>query len=200
MGNALKVLMDVSSKLKESFTGQEIALLGTEKGAEKRRKTLEEIYDEACQEVISRGDADGKQFYGIDYFDDETMDFSDAQESTGYGFGAVKPDEIRSEILNWNRTQSMSLIRLLKESEAQAEQRGFGKLSELLESMMEEDGQIRTEQFKYPVSAEKLKQALNNASNTFAYGQDMVFYAPYEGICFTPYAPVGIISRAKEHP
>lgn len=202
MACGLTVLVNISEELTNRFTPEEISSLKTPEGKEKHKETLKEIYHNACGHVISEGDYDGALQGVVAYFRDKAMSFEDAEDEEGYGFGATRPDEIRKKILSWNRDQSMHVIRLLEAFEAQAEQKGIAKLSELFASSMTGDGRIQWEMFPYPASLYELRKALDAADNVFTYGQDKLVYSESEGLSsdISPYAPSHVINRAKEHP
>jgi hypothetical protein len=199
MACSLKVLVNVSNEMKEMLTDEEIQSLKVEEGIEKHKKILQKVYAIACQGIISEGDPDGVLFHAVDYIKEQAMDFEDAQAYKGYGFGATKPDEIKEEILSWNREQSMNFIRLLGEFEKLAKQKGFKKLTELFTSSMTKDGQIPEMQFQYPVSIYELRKALDAIDGVFTYGQSMIFYDKDNGAA-KPYIPVDVINAAVERP
>ena len=199
MACSLRVLVNVSCEMKAVLTDEEIQCLKVEEGKKKYKESLREIYDIACKQIMSESGPDGVLSHVVDYIKDYAMDFEDAEERKGYGFGATKPEEIREEILSWNQKQSMNFIRLLGEFEKIAEQKGFQKLTELFTSSMEENGQIPEMQFRYPASINELRKALDAIDNVFTYGQDMIFYSEDCGVA-KPYIPADVISAAMERP
>lgn len=198
MACGLKVLVSVKEQLEDRFTPEEILSLRTPEGVAAHAGELEKVYNDACREVISEADYDG-QLYGIvTYFKDYYMDFEEAEKSEGYGFGAAKPDEIREEILSWNRRNSTHCIHLLGEFEKLAAQQGFKSVSEMFEAKMDRDGRIHEGAFTYPVSVYELRKALDCVDGVFTYGQDyLVFDGEYD---VHPYASIELMRQAAEHP
>lgn len=198
MACSLKVLMDVSDELQYKLTKKEIQSLRTKDGAEKHRDVLREIYESSCSSIMMEGGFDGCLKGAVDYFEDRPMSFEDAQESKGYGFGAMKPDEIREEMLSWNHNTSMNLIRLLGEFEKTAEKEGFVRLSELFTSCIKENGRIDETRFHYPASVYELRKALDAVEGVFTYGQYKLSYRK-DGYV-NPYIPAEAMEQAREHP
>lgn len=198
MACGLKVLINVKEELEERFTKEEIASLRTQEGREEYQEELREIYDRKCGEVISEGSFEGGLCGVISYFKDNHMSFKEAEGSDGYGFGATKPDQIREEILSWNRRNSMACIRLLGEFEKLAAKHGFQTVSEMFTAQIGEDGRISEDMFRYPASVYELRKALDCVDGTFTYGQYfLVFDGPYDT---HPYVTGDVMAHAKEHP
>lgn len=198
MACGLKVLVNVKEELEDRFTPEEILSLRSPEGMAAYAGKLEEVYNNACRKVISEADNDGQLYGTVSYFKDSYMDFEEAEESDGYGFGATKPDEIRAEILSWNRRNSMQCIYLLGEFEKLAAQQGFKSVSEMFEANMDGDGRICEAAFKYPASVYELRKALDCVDGVFTYGQDyLVFDGEYD---IHPYASSELMGQAAEHP
>ncbi len=198
MAIGLKVLMNVKAELVELYDKKGNVVLKAEGGTERYKKILKEVYSTAARDIISTADMDGELHGTIGYFKDNYMTFDEAQSRKGYGFGVTKPDEIREEILSWNRTQSMRLINLLGAFDTETEKRGFTGLRGMFSSLMDKNGRIATEQFAYPASIYELRKALDAVDNVFTYGQEMLFYDDSVGV--STYIPVKTMEHAKEHP
>lgn len=198
MACSLKVLINIRVELEKRLIHEnEINSLKTPEGKEKHKEVLREIYDRACEEIIMEGGPDGILRGKVDYIKDKALSFEDAEESEGRGFGATKPEEIRSAILSWNHNQSRHLIRLLENFEELADKRRFRKLSELFAASMRKTGHIPTDQFRYPASIYELRKALDAVDNVFTYGQNKIFY---DGYTARPYVPTDVIYEAREYP
>lgn len=197
MACSLKVLVDIKRELEERLTQKEISSLKTSERKEKHKEILREIYNDACRWIASEAEPEGSLYHVVDHIKDEPMSFEDAQDSEGYGFGAVKPVEIRDAILLWNLAQSQRLIWLIRNFEKLAEEHGFQKLSELFAANIAEDGRIPEGRFQYPASIYELRKALDTVDGAFTYGQ-------YMGFCdedsVKPYVPRNMMDAAKEHP
>lgn len=198
MACGLKVLMNVKEDLEEKFTEGEITSLRTPEGKAEHQEALREIYDDRCRKVNSEGEYDGRLYGSVTYFKDTYPSFEKSEESEGYGFGATKPDQIREEILSWNRRNSMACIRLLGEFEKLAVQQGFGTLSEMFAAQIRKDGRIQDDAFRYPASLYELRKALDCVDGVFTYGQDFLVFDDTEGI--NPYVTADMMARAEEHP
>lgn len=198
MSCSLKVLMNVKEELEENFTPEEILSLRTPEGKQEHYAALEEIYNGSCRKVISEGDPDGGLYGAVSYFKDCFLLFDEAEDSDGYGFGASKPDEIRKEMLSWNRRNSMACVHLLAEFEKLATQQGFKTVSEMFTAKMDEDGRICESEFKYPASIYELRKALDCVDGVFTYGQDAIVFDDIYGI--RPYASSEMMQQAAEHP
>lgn len=198
MACGLKVLINVKEDLEERFTKEEIVSLRTQEGREEYQEELREIYDRKCRDVTSKGDPDGSLYGAVGYFKDHHMPFEEAEDLDGYGFGATKTEQIREEILSWNRRNSMECIRLLGEFEKLAAKRGFRTVSEMFTAQIGEDGRINETIFRYPASIYELRKALDCVSNTFTYGQYFLVVDDTYGT--RPYVAGEVMAHAAEHP
>lgn len=198
MSCGLKVLTNVKEELEERFTEEEIALLRTKEGRKVYQDVLKEIYDGKCQDVTSKGDPDGSLYGDVGYFKDYHMSFEEAEDLDGYGFGATKPEQIREEILSWNRRNSMECIRLLGEFEKLAAEHGFRTVSEMFTAQIGEDGRINETFFRYPASIYELQKALDCVGGTFTYGQYVLVVDDTYGT--RPYVAGEVMAHAAEHP
>ena len=93
------------------------------------------------------------------------------EAENGYGFGAVKPDQIRKAILSWNQEVSMDCIRLFGVLEELVEKKGFQKMTEMFTACMDKRGRIPVNCFQYPASLYRLHEALEAINDRFSYGQ-----------------------------
>lgn len=195
MACSLKVLVNIKKELEDNFTPEEILSLRTPEGRKQHHDVLEKIYNNNCQDIISKGDFDGSLYGTVKYFKDYYMPFDKAEDSDGYGFGATKPDQIQEDILSWNRRNSMECVRLLGEFEKLAAEQGFQTLSEMFMAQIGKDGRISEDAFRYPASVYELRKALDCVDGMFTYGH---YFLVSDGT--RPYVTSDMMAHAAERP
>lgn len=136
--------------LEEHFTHEEILSLRTPEGREKHHAVLEEIYHDSCHDAIREADDDGGLCGMADPYKNYRLELVKVEAEDGYGFGAVKPDQIREAAFSWNRELSMDCIRQFGALEELAEKKGFRKVTEMLTTCMDKHGRIPSDCFRYP--------------------------------------------------
>lgn len=194
----VKVLMDVKDLLEKHLTPKEILSLRTPEGKKKHLVILKDIYHDCCHAAIREADYDGELCGMADPYEDYRPELAKVEAENGYGFGAVKPDQIREEIFSWNQEVSMDFIRLLGMLEELAEKKGFQKMTEMFTACMDKRGRIPAGFFQYPAPLYRLPETLEAVNDRFSYGQAKFVFSDADGI--STYIPDGMMERAERHP